>query len=71
MNVHLVPKGAETYEYKCPFEGDKCDGNKHCHAYESPVRLTSNLPVIIQCPILKNAKIEVEVGDHPISLRIQ
>lgn len=71
MEVQLVPKGANTYVYKCPFEGPKCDGNKHCHAYESPVKLANNMPVIIKCPVLKNAKISVEIGDNPIPLRAQ
>jgi len=71
MEVQPVPKGSNTYVYKCPFEGPKCDWHKHCHAYESPVKLANNLPVIIKCPVLKNAKIAVEIGDNPIPLRAQ
>ena len=69
MQVQIIPKGTDTYVYKCPLEGEKCDGHKHCHAYESPVKLVSNLPVVLMCPVLKNAKITVLVGAHPIRVQ--
>ena len=50
------------YVYKCPNEGIKCEGRKHCHVLETTDELPLRIKALIPCP-LKKAKIEVEIGN--------
>lgn len=50
-----------SYEYKCPYEGEKCTLGKHCHVIETPSELKDKLEAYIMCPI-KHKKICVVVG---------
>lgn len=70
MEVQLVPKGAITYVYKCPYEGPNCSGGKHCHALQTTVKLKNSMTVVMECLVRKKAKIAVEIGKNPIEIRI-
>ena len=70
MEIQLMPKGTSTYVYKCPYEGPKCAGGKHCHALQTPVKLKNSMTIVMECLVRKKAKIAVEIGSNPIEVRI-
>ena len=61
--VQLLPVGTKTFSYKCPHEGKNCIGRKHCHVHETPVELKEKMSVVVECPVRRNAKIIVEIGN--------
>ena len=56
-------KDTETNIYKCPYEGVKCDGNKHCHVLETIEKLPAPITAVVKCPIRHNEKIPVKIGN--------
>lgn len=62
-DMNLFPILGRSYVYRCPHEGPKCPGNKHCHILETACRLDAPITVFIQCPVRHKQKIAVQIGN--------
>ena len=51
----------KSFEYKCPYEGKKCELGKHCHVIETTQKLNNEIEAWIMCKV-KHEKIRVTVG---------
>lgn len=52
----------KTKVYKCPYEGKKCKGGKHCHILETYEKLPLPLFVAYKCPVKNGKKIPLQIG---------